>query len=63
MSYDACVRGENCMFFWMKVQEGGVFVMDRTSQGRLWIYPEPIGSIVAFNFGFWSRHLPTNGER
>jgi len=51
------------MFFCKKMQEGGVFVMDRTSQGWLWIYPEPIGSIVAFKLGFWDRHLPTNDER
>ena len=51
------------MFSWTKVQEVGVFVVDRTSQGRLWIYSEPIGSIAAFNFGFRARHLPTNDER
>jgi len=63
MSYDARLRGENCMFSGTKVQEGGVFVVDRTSQGRLWIYFEPIGSIAAYNFGFRARHLPTNDER
>jgi len=45
------------------MQDGGVFVVDRTSQGRLWIYPEPIGSVVAFNFDFWARLLPMDGER
>jgi hypothetical protein len=63
MSYDACLRGENCIFFCKKMQDGGVFVVDRTSQGRLWIYPEPIGSVVAFNFDFWARLLPMDGER
>jgi len=63
MSYDARLRGENCMFFVTKVQEGGAFVVDRTSQGRLWIYSEPIGSIAAFDFGFRARHLSTNDER
>ena len=51
------------MFSGTKVQEGGAFVVDRTSQGRLWIYSEPIGSIAAFNFGFRGRHLSTNDER
>jgi len=45
------------MFSETKVQEGGVFVVNRTSQGRLWIYSEPIGSIAAFDFGFRARHL------
>ena len=51
------------MFSGTKVQEGGVFVVNRTFQGRLWIYSESIGSIVAFNFGFWAHRLPTNDER
>ena len=50
VSYDACLRGENCIFFWTKVQEGRVFVVDRTSKGWLWIYWEPIDSILAFWF-------------
>jgi len=51
------------MFFWMKVQKGRVFVVDRTSQGLLWIYSGAIDSIVAFNFVFWARHLRTNDGR
>jgi hypothetical protein len=35
----------------------------RTPQGRLWIYSGAIGSIVAFNFELWGRHLPTDDER
>jgi hypothetical protein len=38
------------MFFWKKVQEGGMFVVDRTSSGRLWVYWELIDSILAFWF-------------
>jgi len=62
-SYDACLRGENCTFCCTKMQEGGVFVVYRTPQGRLWIYSGAIGSIVAFNFELWGRHLPTDDER
>ena len=38
------------MFFGKKVQEGGVFVVDRTSSWRLWVYWESIDSILAFWF-------------
>ena len=49
------------MFFWTKVQEGGVFVVDRAYEGRLWIYWEPIDSILAF----WYRvpNPPSADER
>jgi hypothetical protein len=45
------------------MQEGGVFVVYRTPQGRLWIYSGAIGFVVVFNFGLWNRHLPTDDER